>query len=188
MAADDRNTFDLLRSSRITAYALGALALLAGLILLFWPDRTVVVMARILGILVVVIGFGQALEAVTTHRSGSYWGLLLLRGIVNLGFGIVLIFWPDVTVNVVVWLIGLDLVITGLLGLIVSGRVPKELGRTSLRWQCLITILVGVVIMVWPSESVNVIAVLVAIMLILVGLVLIASGYQLSKARVTTAG
>ena len=43
-------------------------------------------------------------------------------------------------------LIGLDLVITGLLGLIVSGRVPKELGRNSLRWQCLITIVVGVVI------------------------------------------
>jgi uncharacterized membrane protein HdeD (DUF308 family) len=188
MATEDRSTFDLLRSSRITAYTLGALALVAGLVLLFWPDRTVVVVARILGILFVVTGFGQALEAVTAHRSGSYWGLLLLRGLVNLGFGLVLIFWPDVTVNVVVWLIGLDLVITGLLGLIVSGRVPEDMGRSSLRWQCVITIVVGIVIMVWPSESVNVIAVLVAILLILIGLVLLASGYQLRKARVVTTG
>lgn len=187
MALDDRSTMDLLRGSRITAYAVGALALIAGILLLFWPDRTVVVVARILGILFIVVGFGQIVEAVTTHRQGNYWGLLLLRGLINLGFGVALLVWPDIAVNVVAWLIGLNLLLTGLIGLIVSFRVPKEMGRSAFLWQAAITILLGIVIMVWPGATVSVIAVLAGILLILFGLVLLASGFQLSKARGTSA-
>ena len=112
MAMDDRSTMDLLRGSRIVAYTVGALALIGGLVLLFWPDRTVVVVARLVGLLFLVVGFGQAIDAITTHRRGSYWGLLLVRGLIHLGFGAALLFWPGVTVKVVVWLIGLDLVLT----------------------------------------------------------------------------
>lgn len=187
MALDDRSTMDLLRGSRITAYTIGALSLIAGIVLLVWPDRTTVVVARVLGILFVVVGFGQIVEAVTTHRQGNYWGLLLLRGVVNLGFGLALLFWPDVTVNVVVWLIGLNLVITGLLGVIVSFQVPKEMGRSAMVVQAIITIVVGALIMLWPSATLAVVAVLAGVVLILMGLVLLASGYSLSKASVTAA-
>jgi len=186
MAMDDRSTMDLLRGSRITAYTVGALSLIAGIVLLVWPDRTTVVVARVLGILFVVVGFGQIVEAVTTHRQGNYWGLLLLRGVVNLGFGLALLFWPDVTVNVVIWLIGLNLVITGLLGIIVSFQVPKEMGRSAMGLQAVITIVLGALIMLWPSATLAVVAVLAGVVLVLVGLVLLASGYSLSKATVTT--
>ena len=75
------------------------------------------VVVRLLGILFVVTGFGEAVEAVTGHRQGSYWGLLLLRGAVNLALGLAMIFWPGVTVTVAVWLLGVDLLLTGVLGL-----------------------------------------------------------------------
>jgi uncharacterized membrane protein HdeD (DUF308 family) len=186
MALDDRSTMDVLRGSRITAYTIGALCVIAGLVLLFWPDRTTVVVARILGILFVVIGFGQIVEAITTHRQGNYWGLLLVRGILNLGFGLALLFWPDVTVTVIVWLIGLNLVLTGLIALIVSFRVPKDLGRGAFLLQAVITIVLGIVVMVWPSATLSVIAVLAGIILVLFGLVLLASGDSVAKARATT--
>ena len=104
--------------------------------LLFWPDRTWTVVARFIGIFFVVIGFGQAVEAVTTHRQGTYWGLLLLRGVINLGVGLALLFWPSATVTVVVWLVGLDLVLTGILAFIVvvpgaQGDGPQQ--RSSLQ-------------------------------------------------------
>ena len=181
MPADDQSTTDLLRGSRIAAYAVGAILLIAGLVLLFWPDRSLTVVARFIGIFLVVIGLAQAFEAVTTHRKGSYWGLLLLRGVINLGIGLALLFWPHATVHVVVWLVGLDLVLTGILAFIVSFQVPKELGRGSLLLQAIVTVVLGVLIMAWPSATLTVISVILAVLLILFGLVLLASGYQLTK-------
>jgi uncharacterized membrane protein HdeD (DUF308 family) len=185
MPADDRSTMDLLRGSRITAYSIGLLSLVGGIVLLAWPDRTWTVVARVIGILFVISGFGQAVEAITTHRRGSYWGLLLLRGVINLGVGLALIFWPGVTVTVVVWLVGLDLVITGLLAFIVGFQVPKEMGRTSFLVQAVVTVVLGVLIMAWPDATLDVISVIVGIVLILFGLILLWSGYQLSRSQVT---
>jgi uncharacterized membrane protein HdeD (DUF308 family) len=132
MTADDRSTMDLLRSSRIMAYSIGFVCLAAGIALLAWPSRSVMVVARILGVFFIVVGFGQAVEAVTTHRRGSYWGVLLVRGLINLGVGIALLFIPEKSTNVIVWLIALDFLVTGALTVIVSFLVPKEMGRGML--------------------------------------------------------
>ncbi len=184
-AADDRSTMDLLRGSRITAYSIGLISLVAGIVLLAWPNRTVHVVAVILGIMFVVSGFGQAAEAITTHRKGTYWGLLLLRGLINLGIGLALIFWSSATITAVVWLIGLDFVITGLLALVVSFMLPKDMGRGRLLIEAVITIAIGVIIMVWPTATKNVLGVVLGIALVLLGLLFLFSGYQLSKVRAT---
>lgn len=185
MATND-STMDALRSSRLIAYTVGALALVAGLVLLFWPDRTIVVVARLAGILLVVVGVSGAIEAVTNRGRGTYWGLLLLRGLVDLAFGLVLVFWPGVTVTVVVWLVGLNLVITGVLAGIVSFMMSKEEGRGAMLLRGGAGIVAGIVIMAWPSATLAVLAVLVAIALILTGLMLVISGVQLSRATVVT--
>lgn len=182
MPADDRSTMDLLRGSRITAYAIGAICLIAGVVLLAWPDRSVTAFARILGIFFIVIGFGQGTESVTTHRQGSYWGLLLLRGLVNLGIGVALLFVPEKSTNVIVWLVGLDFVITGILALIVAFLVPKELGRSTLLIQSAISLAMGVVIF-WagPDSIKTLVAVVLGIILVLLGVLMLWSGYQLTK-------
>ncbi|MCU0312300.1 MAG: DUF308 domain-containing protein [Acidimicrobiales bacterium] len=184
MGMDDRSSMDLLRGSRIIAYTIGALALIAGIVLLFWPDRTITVVARVVGILILVVGFGQAIEAVTTHRKGSYWGLLLLRGVVNLVAGALLLFWPSITVTVIVWLLGIELVLSGILGLIASTQVPKDMGKSGIVVQALVAIVLGIIIMVWPSATLTVMAVLGAIVLIVLGVMFLVSGFQLSKTRV----
>ncbi|MEY4130448.1 MAG: hypothetical protein RLZZ31_572 [Actinomycetota bacterium] len=184
MTADDRSTMDLLRGSRITAYAIGFVSLAAGIALLVWPERSTVVVARIIGILLIVVGFGQSAEAITTHRRGSYWGLLLLRGLINLGVGIALVFVPEKSTSLIVWLIGLDFLITGLLGFIVSFMVPKDMGRGGLLLQSIISVLIGVVFF-WagPDDIKNFAAVIAGIILLLLGILFLASGYQLTKAR-----
>jgi uncharacterized membrane protein HdeD (DUF308 family) len=176
---------DVLRGSRIAAYTVGAICLIAGVVLLFWPDRTWTVIARLIGVLLVVIGFGQAVEAITTHRQGNYWALLLVRGVVNLAAGLALLFWPSATVTVVVWLVGLDLVITGVLAFLVSTQVPKDMGRSSFLLQAVVTVVLGVLIMAWPDATLNVVSILVAAVLIVTGLVLLWSGFRLRKAVVT---
>lgn len=182
MATDDRSPLELLRSSRITAYSLGSLSLLGGLVLLFWPDRTAHVVGVILGVLFLVSGVAQAAEAVTTHRKGSAWGFLLLRGVINIGFGLALILWVGAIATTIVWLIGLDFVLTGALALIASLLVGKDMGRASLIGHGALSIIIGVIVMVWPDAIRDAAAVAIAIVLILLGLLMVGSGYQLSKA------
>lgn len=183
MPETDRSTLDLLRGSRILAYSIGLICLIAGIVLLVWPDRSVIVVARILGIFFIVIGFGQAAEAITTHRAGSYWGILLFRGLVNLGIGLALLFVPEKSTNVIVWLIGLDFLITGVLALIAAFMVPKDLGRSALLAQAAITIALAIVVFWAGPDSIKTIAAVVAgIVLVVLGLVFLVSGYQLSKA------
>jgi hypothetical protein len=182
MATEDRSTLELLRGSRIIAYSLGFISLAAGLFLLFWPSRTAHVVGVILGILFLVSGFAQAAEAVTTHRKGSAWGFLLLRGVVNIVLGLVLIFWAGAASSAIVWLIGLDFVITGVLALIASLLVGKDMGRGSLVLHGVISIGVGIAVMAWPNSIKYAAAILIAIVLIVLGLIMLGSGYQLSKA------
>ena len=180
---DDRSALDLLRSSRITSYGFGLLSLIAGILLVAWPDRSVVVVARIVGILFIVTGFGQAVEALTTHRKGSYWGLLLLRGLINLGIGIALLFIPEKSTSVIVWLIALDFLITGVLALLVTVMLPKGMGRGSFFIQGLIAI--GLAIAIWAigaDQVKDIAAVVIGIVLIALGLLFMAAGFQLSKA------
>ena len=184
-ASEDRSTMDLLRGSRITAYSIGFISLVAGLVLLFRPDRELQIIAIILGFLFVVSGFSQVAEAVTTHRKGSYWGLLVIRGLINFGIGLALIFWTGATLTAIIWLVGLDFVITGLLAIVVSFMIGKDGGRRGLLIEGLITIAIGIVIMAWPEATTSVLGVVIGIGLTLLGLLFLFSGYQLSKVKAT---
>jgi uncharacterized membrane protein HdeD (DUF308 family) len=182
--ADDRGSaLDVLRGSRILAYSVGLISLVAGIVLIFWPDRTLVVVARLAGILIICVGLAEAFEAITTHRKGSYWGILLVRGLINVGFGALLLFWPDITVTVLVWLFGLDLMITAVIGFFVGRQMPKDLGRNSLYLRSAITLVLGLVIVIWPDVTLWALALIVGITLVLWGLVLLYSGYELGKAE-----
>jgi uncharacterized membrane protein HdeD (DUF308 family) len=179
--SDDRTALEVLRSSRQVAYAVGAVCVIAGLVLLLWPDRTWTVVARVAGILLAVVGLGQVVDSIRTHRSQPYWAVLLVRGLINLAVGLVLVLWPDVTVTVVIWLIGLDLVVTGLLGIVTSFRVPAELGSSGLLVQSGISAVLGILIVGWPNATLTVISVIVAAVLLVTGLLMLWTGVQMSR-------
>ncbi len=187
MADDRRGAVDVLRGSRILAYSIGALCLIAGIVLIFWTDRTFVFVGRLAGVLLLVIGLSEAFEAITTHRKGSLWGLFLARGLLNIGFGVALVVWPEISLTVIVWLFGLDLVLTSVLALVLATQVGKEQGRSTLLLRGGVGLVFGVMVMAWPDTTLTVVAYLVAIQLILFGLLLLFSGWQLTKATVVEA-
>ena len=59
LVTDRRDALAVIRESRTLAYALGGITLAAGLVLLFWPDRTIGVVARVAGLLMVIMGIGD---------------------------------------------------------------------------------------------------------------------------------
>jgi uncharacterized membrane protein HdeD (DUF308 family) len=83
---------------------------------------------------------------------------------------------------VLVWLVGLNLVLAGILGLLLRSQVP-EAEREGLLGRSLVTIGFGVAIMVWPDVTTNVLALLVGGALALMGLALLWTGYRLGKVK-----
>ena len=187
MADDRRGAVDVLRGSRILAYSIGALSLIAGIVLIFWTDRTLVFVARLAGVLLLVVGLSEVFEAITTHRKGSMWGLFLLRGVINVGFGVALLLWSDITLSALVWLFGLDLVITAIVAFVLATQVGADQGRSTLVLRGAVSLVFGIMVMAWPSTTLTVLAILVGIQLILFGLLLLFSGWHLSKATVVEA-
>ncbi|MFN8018625.1 MAG: DUF308 domain-containing protein [Acidimicrobiales bacterium] len=180
--AEDRSSLDVIKESRTLAYGIGALTLAAGIVLLFWPHRTLTVVARLSGVLLILTGAADLIDTFRNHHKGSYWGLLALRGGVNLGFGLALLFWPKPSIGVLVWLVGLDFVLAGILGLVVRGQMPSEYRGATLT-RSLATIAFGLAIMIWPSAAVSVVTFVVGAMLALTGLVLLWTGHQIGKLK-----
>lgn len=178
---DDTTAFDVLRGSRILAYTVGTVAVLAGVVLLGWPDRTVVVVARLAGILIAVVGLAELIDAFTGRERGSYWGLLAVRGALNLVVGLALLVWPEITVTVFVWLFGLNLIVTGVIALIVSGQAPPGHGRNGFIVRGIVSIVFGILIVAWPDVTLWIVTLIVAVQLLIVGAVLWWSGYKLGK-------
>jgi uncharacterized membrane protein HdeD (DUF308 family) len=176
----------VLRSSRAVAIVAGLIALVAGVVVLAWPDQTVQVVARVVGVFLIIAGLAQIIDALVTHRQGTYWGLLLLRGVIDLAIGVVAVAWPDITVWALVVLIGLELIIGGIVSVVVSFRTPKEFeSRSRYLWRGIITIIAGVVVIAWPDATVLVVAIVLGVYLVILGLVLLWAGYQLGKVERT---
>lgn len=173
----------LLRSSRSIALIAGVLALIGGVLVLAWPGKTIETVAIVVGIFLAVGGMAQIIDALVTHKAGTYWGLLVLRGVLDLAVGLVAVFWPAITVWALVLLLGIELILAGVVSVIAGLRVPAEYGlRPHLLSRGVVSILVGIIVIAWPRATVLVVAVLLGVYLVAFGLVLLWAGYQLGKA------
>lgn len=113
--------------SRATALLRGALAGVAGLIVIRHPGDTTLVIALAIGILLVITGV-MKLVAVSAAVSGRGW--LLLGALLDIAIGIVLVAWPQFGVNSLAILLGIALLIRGLIE-IVGAFALRSVGKSS---------------------------------------------------------
>jgi uncharacterized membrane protein HdeD (DUF308 family) len=174
----------LLKGSRTLALLSGVAFLCIGIALLVWPDESAEIVAMIVGIGLVIGGIVHALDALVTHRSGSYWGLLLVRGLLDILVGLVAIFYPDITVLIVALFVGVDLIIGGVIQIVVSRQAATEVEeRSHFLWRGILWIVGGLVIVALPGAGVTVFAWIVGFFFVLGGAMMLAVGFTLGKAE-----
>ena len=103
-------------------------------------------------------------------REVRAWPLLLVLGLVNLVIGICLLVWPDVTLTVAVFLLGLQLLVFGIFRIVlaIGGR---QYGNTWLLVLIgLLGVIVGLLVMREPFRSLEVVVALVGIFAVVVGI------------------
>ena len=105
------------------AYVLiGLLATLAGLYCLRHIDVTVVLLAFIVGLFWTLHGIVD-LSVAATSGPGTGRGLRAFTGVLSLAAGLIVIFWPTITLTILLWVMGIWLLAYGVMLTVMAFQV-----------------------------------------------------------------
>jgi uncharacterized membrane protein HdeD (DUF308 family) len=147
----------------------GLVALVAGILLLVWPDRTLLLIGVILGVFLVAAGVLGVVNALTTPEK-----LVMERaipatvGLLAVAAGAIVIARPSGSVLAVALAAGIYLIVAGLANGVNAIREPEARGANAIL--AIIDVAAGIVVVAWPDVTVTVIAVVFGIAFILRGL------------------
>lgn len=115
------------------AFALrGAFALGFGVLCLAHPRATLMSLLLVFAVYAVADGLAGLVAAVGAARSDQRWLLLAVEALVSIGAGIVAVTQPQLTLLLVVWLIGLRAGVGGVMLLMSSAKLHDGRGWMAL--------------------------------------------------------
>ncbi|MGB8650785.1 MAG: DUF308 domain-containing protein [Mycobacteriales bacterium] len=91
----------------------GVIGVVAGVVLIAWPGPTLLVLAVFLGIWLALSGGFHVVTCIARRRHMAQWGLGVAIGTVELLLGLWVMRRPEVTLSLVITVLGLWAVITG---------------------------------------------------------------------------
>jgi uncharacterized membrane protein HdeD (DUF308 family) len=110
------------------------------------------------------------------------WKLIALRGAMAIGFGIVLLVWPDIGLSAMVGVIGVLAIATGVLTGVAAWSLPGSESTPYRIWMALnglFGIAVGAAMLIWPDLSAKGLLYAIAIWAIVVGVTELVGGLVL---------
>jgi uncharacterized membrane protein HdeD (DUF308 family) len=171
----------------IFAIIRGVLAIIFGLIALFSPIATALALAIVIGVYAIVIGIFDIIEAIR-HRGSSSMVLRIVLGVVSILFGILVLVWPGISLAILVIMVGIWAIIIGILQIVSSVR-HRAIPNSGWVWGIIggaLSILFGILVLIWPGTGLVTIIWIIGIWAIVWGITLIVLGVQLRKAASTT--
>jgi uncharacterized membrane protein HdeD (DUF308 family) len=160
--------------------AFGLVTLLAGLLALIWPGRTIVVLAVLFGIQLVVAGIFRFVAALAADEaSGGTRVLLALLGVLSFIIGLYALRHILVTIAALALLLGIFWIVNGAVETFtaLSHREMPERGWTI--FMGLLSIVAGLVVLFYPAISLLALAVVLGVWLLLFGIMEIVLAFRL---------
>lgn len=113
----------------------GVLGVLAGLVALFWPGISALVLLYVIAAWAIFTGILKVVMAISLRREIENEWLMILSGVLSVVFGVVLAALPGVGLLSLVWLVGIYALIFGValivLGFRVRGHRRENSGEVS---------------------------------------------------------
>lgn len=104
----------------------GAVWIATGIVILAWPEESLKVLATAAGAGLIVRGALRA--AVAWNEQVIHKTYYVVMGVVNVGFGVVVMVWPEPALSMVTFLVGINIFIAGILEIAMSFEL-REIGR-----------------------------------------------------------
>jgi uncharacterized membrane protein HdeD (DUF308 family) len=142
----------------------GICTLIVGVLLLFWPHRTLSALAVIVGIYLLVVGaiwIGVTLGTPGARTVG------LWRGVLALLAGVIVVRHPSESLTVLALAFGICLLLAGVVELVAAVESPERRGWRIL--EGVVDLAIGILVVSWPQFGVFTLAVVLGISLLVRG-------------------
>jgi uncharacterized membrane protein HdeD (DUF308 family) len=161
----------------------GVLAILFGLVAIFLPGLTLASLVLLFAAYMVVDGIFAIVAALRAARRHERWGLLVLEGIVDFAAGAIAVLWPLITVVAFVFLMGAWAIVSGLLLWAAAFRLNLAHGRWFMALSGAISVVWGVLLLVWPLTGAIVLTWWMGGYALFFGVALLILSFQLRRRR-----
>ena len=165
----------------------GLLTIVLGAIVLLWPGPTILVASTLFGVYLLVSGLAELFMAFTLPRSVGTRVMLFISGALSLVLAIMSFrhFGDGYAVLLLSLWIGIGFIFQGVSG-VAAGIGESDLpGRGWYIVAGIITVLAGLVVLVWPFDSIAMLTLAAGICLVIIGITQIIQAFQARKAANT---
>lgn len=147
----------------------GILAIIFGIIIALYPSITFAILRLIIGLFVLIWGILAAARTFT-QKPANRWAILI-GGIVAIILGLIILFAPGITETLTAYLIAAWAIIWGIVQLVHSFDARKVVAT----WLVgaiigIISVIFGIVLVVWPGLTLMAIISLIGIYLVFFGI------------------
>ena len=159
---------------------LGIVTLVVGAIMLFWPGKTVIVVAWLVAIWLVVSGVFQIIRGFRRGLSGGMRALLFISGGLSLILGLIAMGGSYQAADILAILVGISFLFAGFEQLFSAGESRE--GRGWRIFGGIVMLLGGFVVLLWPGISLATLAWVLGIWLVIGGIFWIIAAFSLRSA------
>jgi uncharacterized membrane protein HdeD (DUF308 family) len=160
--------------------AFGIVTLLAGIAVLAWPGRTLVVIAVLFGIQLIVTGIFRFVAAFASDDlTGGTRALLAVLGVFSLIIGLYAVRHVLVTLIALTLLLGIFWIVNGAVELFTALSHREMAGRGWAALMGAFSIVAGIVVLVYPGITLLALAVVLSVWLLFFGLMEITAAFRL---------
>jgi uncharacterized membrane protein HdeD (DUF308 family) len=131
----------------------GALAVLFGVLALLWPGQALTVLVTLFGAFVLADGLFTTLIGFSSSAFNDRWWALLLEGVAGIAVGLLTLFWPGITAQVLVYFIAAWAIIIGILEIVAAIHFRRVVREWMLLLSGLLSMIFGVLLFVFPSSG-----------------------------------
>ncbi|GAB2838605.1 HdeD family acid-resistance protein [Actinocorallia aurea] len=161
----------------------GILAVLFGIIAWVWPGITVLALAILFGAYALVDGIAALYHAIR-GLPGQSRGWLAFTGVLSVAAGLIALFWPGITVFVLLLVIACWAIITGVFEIITGIWLRRQIeGEWWFIVGGIISVLFGLLLLIWPGAGGLALIWIIGLFSILFGIALIVTSFRLRGLR-----
>lgn len=133
----------------------GILAILFGILAVFWPSLTLTVFVYMFGIYILIAGVVGLIQGLLSIGRGKTWILPLLLGLLQLGIGLYLVRHPAVSFGVLILLAGSVFVVYGIFGIVaaLADKSGSSTNKTLGVIAGLVSLLAGILLFFQPAAG-----------------------------------
>ena len=171
---------DVMHRIWISAILFGALAVILGVVILMWPGPSIVVAAVLFGVYLVMSGVAMVILAFALPAaSGASRFLYFISGAVSVILGILAFrhFGEGYAILLLAIWIAVGFIFRGVSAVALAISYPRFPGRGWSIFFGIISTLAGVVVLVYPFDSIVTLALVVGIWLIILGVMEVISAF-----------